>query len=100
MLRLIAYPGLIALLVAAGCGGGTANRVSRCTPQVGMNSAELVACGCRPDQPRASSAGVISDSLGDRAVTTIVNLRYLCHDPGAGFVWVSVTNGVADAVYR
>jgi hypothetical protein len=93
-------PALLALLLLAGCGGGSASRPSGCIPQVGMNSAELVACGCRPDQPRASSAGVISDSLGDRRVTTIVNLRYLCRDPGVGFVWVSVTNGVADAIYR
>jgi hypothetical protein len=93
-------PALIGLLLLAGCGGGSASRPSGCMPKVGMNSAELVACGCRPDQPRASSAGVISDSLGNRRVTTVVNLRYLCHDPGVGFVWVSVTNGVADAIYR
>lgn len=86
-------------LVLAGCTSG-AKRTSGCVPQVGMRSAELVACGCRPTQPRAASAGVIADSLGERRVTTVVNLSYLCRAPGVGFVWVSVTNGVADAVYR
>ncbi len=89
-----------ALLLLAGCGAGSAQRTSGCLPEVGMSSGELVACGCRPQQPRASSAGVISDSLGDRRVTTIVSLSYLCRDPGVGFISVSVTNGVASAIYR
>lgn len=87
------------MLICVGCGTPMVRR-DGCTPAVGMTSAELVDCGCRPDQPRSASAGLLSDSLRDRNVTTVVSLRYLCHGPGVGFVWVSVTNGVAGAVYR
>jgi hypothetical protein len=88
------------VLILTGCAAGPAKRSGGCVPKVGMSSAELVDCGCQPHQPRASSAGVISDSLGDRRVTTVVSLSYLCHDPRSGFALVSVTNGVASAIYR
>lgn len=65
-----------------------------------MDVDQLAACGCLVERPGDAASGIIARSEASPNVRTIINVTYICPLGIQGIARVSVTNGVADAVYH
>jgi hypothetical protein len=92
------WPALLAaILVLSAC--AVPKTSSRCVPEVGMTTEDLVDCGCRLLDSGALRSGTLVRAEADPAVQTIIVVNYLCPMGRDGLATVSVVNGVADRVY-
>jgi hypothetical protein len=90
---------LMLCLTLIACGLGTQQHRRYCTPQPGMTTEQLVACGCLLHDNGGLAMTSVARAEGGPEVQSIVIVNYICPLGERGIARVSVANGVADAVF-
>lgn len=94
----------IVLMTAAGlgmaaCTGQAKRHRSYCELEPGMNTDQLAACGCLLNKTGSLRSAPESRDRGGTNMQTVIIVNYLCPLGEQGVAFVSVHNGIADAVY-
>jgi hypothetical protein len=88
-----------AVLAMAACAAQTDKHRRYCKLKPGMSTDQLAACGCLLNKTGSLISAPESRERGGADMQTVIIVNYLCPLGEQGVAFVSVVNGVADAVY-